>query len=195
MNIGENIRNRRVNLGMSVIELAKAVGVNRATIYRWERNESIPPKSAIYSIALILNTSVDYIYGRSSESSYLVDQSVRYFDKFDDDLAKVLGYLYENSFTVDQLEFDDKPGRFYLATDNEGISYGPTEINDIIANYRTYGLGNVQLLFEECNRVVLRTDEEELLSDYRKLNNTGKTTARNLIKGLKQNFPSDNSNS
>lgn len=39
MNIGNNIRNRRLELGMSVDELAKKIDKNRATIYRYENNE------------------------------------------------------------------------------------------------------------------------------------------------------------
>lgn len=57
MNTGKWIQNKRKENGLSLDDLAKAVGVNRATIYRWESNESTPPASAVSTIAHILNTN------------------------------------------------------------------------------------------------------------------------------------------
>lgn len=39
MTIGQRIRNRRIELGISVDELAEKLGKNRATIYRYENDE------------------------------------------------------------------------------------------------------------------------------------------------------------
>lgn len=39
MSLGERIKRRRIQLGMSVDELAEKVGKNRATIYRYEKGE------------------------------------------------------------------------------------------------------------------------------------------------------------
>ena len=44
MSVGENIKNRRKELGLNVEELAKAIGKNKATVYRYENGdiESLP---------------------------------------------------------------------------------------------------------------------------------------------------------
>lgn len=65
MNIGKWIQNKRKENGLSVDDLAKAVGVNRATIYRWESNESTPPASAVSTIAHILNNNPSWLQGDS----------------------------------------------------------------------------------------------------------------------------------
>ncbi len=49
MTIGERIKNRRVELGLSVEELARLLGKNRATIYRYESDEieNLPIKEVL----------------------------------------------------------------------------------------------------------------------------------------------------
>lgn len=44
MSVGENIKNRRKELGLNVEDLAKAIGKNKATVYRYENGdiESLP---------------------------------------------------------------------------------------------------------------------------------------------------------
>ena len=39
MTVGERIKNRREEIGMTVDELAEKLGKNRATIYRYERGD------------------------------------------------------------------------------------------------------------------------------------------------------------
>ena len=116
MSIGKRIQDKRKENGLSVNDLAKAVGVNRATIYRWENEESTPPKSAVSAIAHILHTDLSWLLDDSSS-------------------------------------------------------------------------GGVNL--KENSPSLLTPEEIILLSDYRDLNNTGKETARNLVKGLKATFPKE----
>lgn len=59
MTTGEKIRTRRKQLCMSVDELAKKVGKNRATIYRYENDEIEMPASMLQPLADALNTSPD----------------------------------------------------------------------------------------------------------------------------------------
>ena len=59
MTTGGKIRTRRKQLGMSVDELAKKVGKNRATIYRYENDEIEMPASMLQPLADALNTSPD----------------------------------------------------------------------------------------------------------------------------------------
>ena len=64
MTVGERIKNRRKEIGMSADVLAKRIGVSRSTIFRYE-NGSIEnlPMSNLEPIAKTLYTSVQYLMG------------------------------------------------------------------------------------------------------------------------------------
>lgn len=58
MTIGERIKRRREELGISVDELALVLGVNRATVYRYESNEIAKfPVDILESVAKALRTT------------------------------------------------------------------------------------------------------------------------------------------
>jgi transcriptional regulator with XRE-family HTH domain len=62
--VGKRIRNRRVELGYSVDELAKKLGKNRATVYRYESDEiENLPLSVIGPLAAALETTPGYLMG------------------------------------------------------------------------------------------------------------------------------------
>lgn len=72
MTIADRIRNRRIELGLSVDDLAKLLQKNRATVYRYESNyiKSYSP-DVLESLAKALQTTPSYFYGYddSAESS------------------------------------------------------------------------------------------------------------------------------
>ena len=64
MTTGEKIKQRRLELGMSVDELARKLNKNRATIYRYENNEIENfPTSVIKPLAKVLETTPAYLMG------------------------------------------------------------------------------------------------------------------------------------
>lgn len=64
MEIGERIKNRRIELGMSVDELAQLLGKNRATIYRYESSEIEKlPTTILEPLAVALQTTPAYLMG------------------------------------------------------------------------------------------------------------------------------------
>lgn len=64
MNVNERIKNRRIELGISVDELAEKLGINRATIYRYESEEiSKLPASILQPLATALQTTPYYLMG------------------------------------------------------------------------------------------------------------------------------------
>ncbi len=69
MTIGERIKKRRTEIGLSVDELASMIGKNRATIYRYE-SEDIEnlPVSILEPLAKALRTSPAELFGWSSET-------------------------------------------------------------------------------------------------------------------------------
>lgn len=68
MDIGERIRNRRIELGLSVDDLAQKLGKNRATIYRYENGDiENMPIAVIEPLAKALQTTPTHLTGWSSE--------------------------------------------------------------------------------------------------------------------------------
>lgn len=64
MKIGERIRQRREELGLSVDDLAKLLGKHRATIYRYENgNIGELPSSVLEPVAHVLNTTPAWLMG------------------------------------------------------------------------------------------------------------------------------------
>ena len=64
MEINERIKKRRKEIGLSADEVANALHVSRATIYRYESNEIEKlPTNIIEPLAKILKCSVPYLMG------------------------------------------------------------------------------------------------------------------------------------
>lgn len=64
MNIGERIKNRRLELGLSVDEVAEKIGKNRATVYRYESREIEDlPTSVLEPLAKALRTTPAFFNG------------------------------------------------------------------------------------------------------------------------------------
>ena len=69
MNIGERIKQRREELGVSVEELAKRLGKHRATIYRYESNEIANlPTNVLEPLAIALETTPAALMGWEDDS-------------------------------------------------------------------------------------------------------------------------------
>ena len=64
MTIGERIKARRIELGMSLEELGKRLGKNRTTVYRYETGyiENLPIE-ILEPIAAVLQTTPAYLMG------------------------------------------------------------------------------------------------------------------------------------
>lgn len=70
MTVGERIKQKRLEKGMSVDELAAKLGKNRATIYRYESNDiENLPISILGPISEALNVSPTYLMGYEDEPS------------------------------------------------------------------------------------------------------------------------------
>ena len=64
MNIGQRIKSRRLELNMSVDELAAKIGKNRATVYRYESREIEDlPTSILEPLSKALQTTPGYLMG------------------------------------------------------------------------------------------------------------------------------------
>lgn len=64
MTIGERIKRRREELGITVDEIAKRLGKHRATVYRYEGDEIITlPTDVLELLAIVLQTTPAYLMG------------------------------------------------------------------------------------------------------------------------------------
>ncbi|MBQ9838975.1 MAG: helix-turn-helix transcriptional regulator [Oscillospiraceae bacterium] len=64
MTIGTRIKNRRLQLGLSVDQVAEAIGKNRATVYRYESNDIEKfTIDVLYPLAEALRTTPAYLMG------------------------------------------------------------------------------------------------------------------------------------
>ena len=83
MTIGERIKKRRLEIGMTVDQLSDLIGKNRATIYRYESNEIEKfPIDVLYPLADALRTTPAYLMGweedtQPQEDSIPVDNIIR----------------------------------------------------------------------------------------------------------------------
>lgn len=112
MTIYERIKNRRKQLGISVDDVADALGVSRATIYRYESAEiEKVPASIIDKLAAVLQTTPAYLM------TWTDDPSVRYYE--DTKAAEMAQRLFEDKDM--RLLFDaardSRPEDLQMATD------------------------------------------------------------------------------
>ena len=70
LTIGERIKARRKQLGLTVDELSERLGKNRATIYRYESNniEKLPT-TVLEPLAKALNTTPAYLMGWEEDNT------------------------------------------------------------------------------------------------------------------------------
>lgn len=67
MTVGQRIRNRRLELKISVSELSEKIEKNRATVYRYENDSVEPSITQLLKIAKALNTSTGYLLGDTDD--------------------------------------------------------------------------------------------------------------------------------
>src|SRR5882724_9040990 len=70
MNIGNKIAELRKQKDLSQTDFAKAVGVSREMIGRYERNEVMPSIEVAKKIADALGVSLDYLAGEGKQASF-----------------------------------------------------------------------------------------------------------------------------
>ena len=89
MTIADRIRNRRIELGLSVDDLAKLLNKNRATVYRYESNyiKTYAPE-VISMLADALQTTPAYFYGYEEQEDNVSDPEIRIVSGMMENLSK-----------------------------------------------------------------------------------------------------------
>ena len=77
MTIGERIKNRRLQLGLTADAVAKVMNKNRATVYRYESNDITKlPTTVLEPLAKALQTTPAYLMGWEEEEQYKKEDAI-----------------------------------------------------------------------------------------------------------------------
>ena len=102
VDIGERIKRRRKELGLSAEQVAERLGVSPATIYRYESNDIVNMRiDKLEPIAKVLRTTPAHLMGWEDESSQP--------DKEMDDVEPMLNDLKSKAAEGITLMYDGKP--------------------------------------------------------------------------------------
>ena len=98
MNIGQRIKERRLELGLSVDDIAAKIGKNRATVYRYESNEIEDlPTSVLEPLAKALSTTPSYLMGWNNNQKSVSNNSKNKTEDIPDDEDESLIILNRNA--------------------------------------------------------------------------------------------------
>lgn len=78
MSFGKRLKELRLKRGFTQDQMAEKLGMNRANFSNYERDVSSPPNDTLSTIADILNTTTDYLLGRTNISSSLYEVNAYY---------------------------------------------------------------------------------------------------------------------
>lgn len=77
MNIGQRIKQRRLELGLSADDIAEKIGKNRATVYRYESGEIEDlPTSILEPLAKALSTTPAYLMGWETKNIFSISNII-----------------------------------------------------------------------------------------------------------------------
>ena len=118
MTIGDRIKQRRLEIGLTVDQLASQIGKNRATVYRYECNniENVPIDT-LAPLAEALRTTTAYLMGWTDDASlpYYANTPTLSPDEstveilLANDIYHILDMLSVKLKTSDNLFFDNNP--------------------------------------------------------------------------------------
>jgi transcriptional regulator with XRE-family HTH domain len=75
MTVGDRLKLRRTQLGITQEELAETLGTNHKQIWKYERDRNKPSSDVIIALANALETTSDWILGLSEDIQPMGDES------------------------------------------------------------------------------------------------------------------------
>jgi transcriptional regulator with XRE-family HTH domain len=98
-NIGKRISEQRARRGMTLDELGRAAGVNRQTVFKYERGIIVNiPVDKLEKMAVALGVTTSYLIGLEYEETYpnISDELKQYIEnEIDNSKADVYKYILE----------------------------------------------------------------------------------------------------
>lgn len=106
----DRFKSRRLQLGLNQRELSEKLNIQRSTITNYEKGNITPTAEKLPEIADILNTSVDYLLGRSDyiNKADMTTQIRRATKDGIHDIEILIGDLKEQIALDDKLEYKDE---------------------------------------------------------------------------------------
>ena len=113
MSFGERITELRTQCGLSQNQLAKAMGVSRQAVSKWETGQSVPDSMNTIRLAEVLETDVEYLttgrksYGRRPP---VVINTVETVEKvIEKPVIQVVEKVVEKTIEIPVIEYVEKP--------------------------------------------------------------------------------------
>lgn len=79
--VGERIKARRTDLGISQRGLAEKAGIFQSQISRYEKGEAEPTATALLALAQALQTSADWLLGLSEVESFQKEEDLNALER------------------------------------------------------------------------------------------------------------------
>lgn len=119
MDVGKRIKERRIELNISVDELAKRLNKNRTTVYRYEKGDiENLPMDILGPLAKALNTTPAYLMGWDNKPNSTINTITDYYKLSTEDLTK--GELEcEGNVRIERFKTWAKKFDKYVFTDEE----------------------------------------------------------------------------
>lgn len=111
--IGDRIAQLRENRKLTQEELAKSLGISRASLSHYEKNRREPDFTVLEKIADYFQVSVDYLIGRTNDPTAVLDENVKAFAEsleLSDDRI-----LDKFALTIDGRELTEEEARRFIA--------------------------------------------------------------------------------
>lgn len=119
MDVGKRIKERRIELNISVDELAKRLNKNRTTVYRYEKGDiENLPMDILGPLAKALNTTPAYLMGWDSKPNSTINTITDYYRLSTEDLTKGESEC-EDNVRIERFKTWAKKFDKYVFTDEE----------------------------------------------------------------------------
>lgn len=119
MDVGKRIKERRIELNISVDELAKRLNKNRTTVYRYEKGDiENLPMDILGPLAKALNTTPAYLMGWDSKPNSTINTITDYYRLSTEDLTKGESEC-EDNVRIERFKVWAKKFDKYVFTDEE----------------------------------------------------------------------------
>lgn len=124
MNTGDLIKKRRLELGLSLNDVAKALKVNKSTVLRYETKEIEKlPIDVIEPLAKVLHTTPAWLLGWEEDPIIL---------ERDNDLDNISDFLFENGYRLSCENYDDD----YFLIKKDGETVNSFFVGDLLSTYK-----------------------------------------------------------
>lgn len=167
--LGENIKKRRIELGLSQKKLASQLNISNASLCQYEVGDINIPLTTLTEIATILNTTVGKLLGKQIDIEYTTDRETLLnkaikntntlaiaVEKDIDKVENIFAPILKNS--LDDIVILDIDGKNY----EETVNYRRLEENNFIRKIDFNYKRNFDTIFNPFTEISLSSSVEEI---------------------------------